>query len=71
MSPQVGVGCSGRNGRYRGYSKVGTHTALGHYGRSIPRSRGLSWGRRVSLNSSNPCREFIDYETSMITDEIV
>ena len=28
--------------RYRGYSKVRTHTAIGPYGRSVPRSIGPS-----------------------------
>ena len=42
MFSEVGVECSGRSGRYRGYSKARTHTALGPYGRSIPRSIGPS-----------------------------
>ena len=40
---------------YRGYSKLRTHTALGPYGRSMPRSIGLSYGRCVSLISSTSC----------------
>jgi len=40
--------------RYRGYSKLRAHTAIGPYGMSIPRSIGHSQGWCVSLNSSNP-----------------
>ena len=40
---------------YRGYSKLRTHTALGPYGGSMPRSIGPSYGRCVSSLSSNPC----------------
>ena len=40
---------------YRGYSKLRTRTALGPYGRSMPRSIGPPQGRCVSLISSNPC----------------
>ena len=43
-----------RPNRYRSYWKVRTHTAIGPYGRSIPRNVGPSSGRCVSLNSSNP-----------------
>ena len=39
---------------YRGCSKLRTHTALGPYGSSMPRSIGPSSGRCVSLISSNP-----------------
>ena len=42
---------------YRGYSKSRMHTALGPYGRSVPRSIGPSYGRCVSLILSNPCTE--------------
>ena len=40
---------------YKGFSKVRTRTALGSYGRSMPRSIRPSQGRCVSLISSNPC----------------
>ena len=40
---------------YRGYSKLRTRTALGPYGRYMTRSIGRSYGRCVSLISSNPC----------------
>ena len=41
---------------HRGYSKSRTHTALGPYGTSVPRSIGPFQGRCVSLLSSNPCK---------------
>jgi hypothetical protein len=41
--------------QYRGYSKLRTRTTLGSYGRAIHRIIGHSYGRCVSLNSSNPC----------------
>ena len=41
--------------RYRGHSKLRSHTALGPYGRCMSRSVGLSSGRCVSLISCNPC----------------
>jgi hypothetical protein len=44
---------------YRGYSKVRTHTALGPYGSSMPRSIGPPWGRDVFLNSSNPVQVYL------------
>jgi len=44
------------SGEYRGYSKLRTHTAVGPYGRSMPRSIGPSYGLCVFLISSNPCR---------------
>ena len=43
------------HGGYRGYSKLRTRTALGSYGRSMPRSIGPSYGWCVFLISSNPC----------------
>jgi hypothetical protein len=39
---------------YRGHSKLRTHTALGPYCRARLRGIGPSWGRCVSLISSNP-----------------
>jgi hypothetical protein len=45
--------------RYRGYSKLRTHTALGSYGRARPRGKGPPYGRCVSLISSNPCIEVL------------
>ena len=44
---------------YRVCSKLRTHTALVSYGRAMPRSIGLSYGRCVSLISSNPCTAMI------------
>ena len=41
--------------RYGGSSKLGTHTARGPYSSSMPRSIGPSYGRCVSLTSSNFC----------------
>jgi hypothetical protein len=41
--------------QYRGYSKFRTHTAPGSYSRAMPRRIRPSWGRCVSLLSSNPC----------------
>ena len=46
---------SHRERSFRGYSKLRTHTAIGTYGSSMPRSIGPSYGRCVSLISSNPC----------------
>ena len=40
---------------YRGDLKLRTRTAIGPYGRAMPRSIGSPWGRCVSLLSSNPC----------------
>ena len=52
----------------QGYSKSRTHTALGHYGSSLPRSIGPSSGRCVSLISSNPCSAFLKLRTITSTD---
>ena len=40
---------------YRGDLKLWTRTALGPYGRAMPRSIGSPYGRCVSLISSDPC----------------
>ena len=42
-------------GKYRGYSKLRTRTALGSYTRPMPRNIGSPQGRCVSLISSDPC----------------
>ena len=39
----------------KGYTKERIRTALGPYGRSIPRNIGPPYGRCVSLISSDPC----------------
>ena len=47
--------------RYRGYSKLRTHAAIGPYGRALPRIMGPSWGWCVSLFTSNPCKSCADH----------
>ena len=53
------IGSTALSGRclseYRAYSKVRIRTALGSYGRAMPKSIGPPEGQCVSFSSSHPC----------------
>ena len=58
--------CLTRGYAYKDYLKVRTRTALGPYGRSIPRSIGPSKGWCVSLISSSPCKGSTSFGASEV-----